>query len=214
MQEKDSNLRKCCNQSQRLCGFLKELNEPGEWHRRRPSYLLRVKVSRLKKRAPAELWPRLLVCFSKRPRSQECSVKLNIPLQTSESTPPSVSPTLIYTSIAVTHVTNNCVWVQSSFARFSCFTFIFSDLQVFFRAKNLKLVDVILALILQMWHLCDLQRLQVLFFFRILLQALMFNNSTIKWYSNVFCFDLCESPVWIYTVAFESEALWCDVNKR
>lgn len=129
------------------------------------------------------------------------------------SFPPSVSPTLIYTSIAVTHVTNNCVWVQSSFARFSCFTFIFSDLQVFFRAKNLKLVDVILALVLQMWHLCDLQRLQG-FFFMILLQALMFNNSTIKWYSNVFCFDLCESPVWIYTVAFESEALWCDVNKR
>lgn len=85
-------------------------------------------VSRLKKQAQAELWPCLLLWFSKRPQSQACSVKLNILLQTSGSTPSSSSFCLFHSHLCFSPcyvplsdtVTNNCPWVQSSFAAFSC----------------------------------------------------------------------------------------------
>lgn len=111
--------RKRGNQSQRLCGFLKELGGVRERHRRRPPYLPASEVSRLKELARGwTLTPFTCVFFQKATEPSVLRQSEYPPTDIGEhsSFPPSVSPTLMYTSLTVvllrvTHVANHCGWV-------------------------------------------------------------------------------------------------------
>lgn len=126
------NLRMCCNQSQWLCGFLKELRRVRDRHRRRPSYLLRVKCHVWRSKLRLHFDPVYLCVFPKG-HGAKCAQSKWISSYRHQralllpSFCPSVSPALIYTSAAVVlfNITH-----KTSFIEFHIYLFVV-DLQAF-----------------------------------------------------------------------------------
>lgn len=133
------------------------------------------------------------------------------------SFPPSVSPILIYTTITVclfymTHVTSNYEWVQHCFAGFRHVSYLSFPTCKYFWGEDSQVCQCYFSTDNCAFYV--IYRGYHFFFFYDVTAGSNVNNHTIKLYWIVFLFSmLCEILIWIYIVAFQSEAL-SNVDKR